>query len=284
MANVEKVQAGYKAQTLSAFAKQPPPPAPPAVSFPKIDKDLVKTNFFEYVDFALRFAPPRPEEKEIRAKLARIGIGPDKTFDFKELSLAHKAEIALGMKAGEGKVEQAVAGLGKRVNGWQIGSIAGDGAFFNGDWLKRATLAKAGIYGNDAAEAVYPMTTVDARGEKLDGSKHDYTLTFPAGQFPPVHAFWSVTMYDGKTQLLIENPINRYLSTLPCCRSSTRTATVLSPCISRRTRRPEPRRPTGFRRRTVRSTWSCDCTGRKIPRRRSCRPVRGRGSRPASKR
>jgi hypothetical protein len=26
-----------------------------------------------------------------------------------------------------------------------------------------------------------------------------------------VNAFWSLTMYDGKTQLLIENPINRYL-------------------------------------------------------------------------
>ena len=26
-----------------------------------------------------------------------------------------------------------------------------------------------------------------------------------------MNAFWSLTMYDGKTQLLIENPINRYL-------------------------------------------------------------------------
>jgi len=26
-----------------------------------------------------------------------------------------------------------------------------------------------------------------------------------------VNAFWSITMYDGKTQLLIENPIGRYL-------------------------------------------------------------------------
>ena len=49
----------------------------------------------------------------------------------------------------------------------------------------------------------------------LDGSKHNYTLTFAAGQFPPVNAFWSVTMYDGKTQLLIENPINRYLINSP---------------------------------------------------------------------
>ena len=47
---------------------------------------MVKTNFFEYLDFALQFAPPGPEETEIRAKLAQIGVGPGKTFDFKELS------------------------------------------------------------------------------------------------------------------------------------------------------------------------------------------------------
>ncbi len=55
----------------------------------------------------------------------------------------------------------------------------------------------------------------DASGEPLDGSKHAYTLTFAPGQFPPVNAFWSVTMYDGKTQLLIENPIDRYLINSP---------------------------------------------------------------------
>jgi hypothetical protein len=30
-----------------------------------------------------------------------------------------------------------------------------------------------------------------------------------------VNAFWSVTMYDGRTQLLIKNPINRYLINSP---------------------------------------------------------------------
>ena len=59
------------------------------------------------------------------------------------------------------------------------------------------------------------MTRTSADGETLDASKHNYTLTFPAGQLPPVNAFWSVTMYDGKTQLLIENPINRYLINSP---------------------------------------------------------------------
>jgi hypothetical protein len=52
-------------------------------------------------------------------------------------------------------------------------------------------------------------------GIVLDGSKHSYQMTFPAGALPPVNAFWSITMYDGRTQLLIDNPINRYLINSP---------------------------------------------------------------------
>jgi hypothetical protein len=133
MPNVVKVQAGYKAQPLSAYLKQPAPPAAPAVNFPKIDKEMAKTNFFEYLDFALQYAPPGPEEKDIRAKLARIGIGAGKTFDFKDLSLEHKAEVGLGMKDGEANVEKYLATGEKIVNGWKIGSWFGDRAFFHGD-------------------------------------------------------------------------------------------------------------------------------------------------------
>jgi hypothetical protein len=212
--NVKKVQSGYKAQPLSAYLKQPPAPPAPAVDFPKFDNELVKTNFFDYLDFALQFAPAQENEKEIRAQLARIGVGPGKTFNFKDLSLEQKAEVAPGMKEGERKVDEAVAKTGN-VNGWRVSSMFGDSAFFNGDWLKRAAGAKAGIYGNDAEEATYPLAHHDSDGQTLDGSKHNYTLTFTAGQLPPVTAFWSVTMYDGKTQLLIENPINRYLINSP---------------------------------------------------------------------
>jgi hypothetical protein len=213
--NIKKVQAGYKVQTLSVYLNQPRPAAAPALDFPKIDKDLVKTNFFEYLDFALQLAPAAANETEIRAQLARIGIGPGKTFNFKDSSPADKLEIGLGMKEGERKVDEAVATAGKSVNGWRVSSLFGDSAYFNGDWLKRAAAAKGGIYGNDAVEAMYPFTKTDSDGQTLDGSKHNYTLTFPPGQLPPVNAFWSVTMYDGKTQLLIENPINRYLVNSP---------------------------------------------------------------------
>jgi hypothetical protein len=215
MPNVVKVQAGYKAQPLSAFLKTPAPPAAPQISFPPATTAGIKKNFYAYLDAALEFVPVTEQDKDIRARLASIGIGPGKSFEFKDLSAEHKAAILLAMKEGDDKVDQYLASGMKQLNGWKVGSMFGDRSFYNGDWLKRAAAAKGGIYGNDAVEAMYPMTRTDATGETLDGSKHNYTLTFAAGQLPPVNAFWSVTMYDGKTQLLIKNPINRYLINSP---------------------------------------------------------------------
>ncbi|QKK20434.1 DUF1254 domain-containing protein [Rhizobium indicum] len=215
MANVEKVQAGYKAQPLSAFLKQPAPPAAPTIEFLPATTAGIKKNFFEYLDVALQFVPETSRDKEIRAKLARIGIGPGKTFESKDLPLEHKAELLVGMKQGDDKIDKWLASGNKPINGWNVSSLLGDEAFFNGDWLMRSGAAKAGLYGNDAAEAMYPFTRTDASGKPLDGSKHKYTITFPPGQLPPVHSFWSVTMYDGKTQFLVKNPINRYLVNSP---------------------------------------------------------------------
>lgn len=213
--NVRKVQAGYGAQPMSAYLKQPAPPAAPVIDFPKITKELAKKNFFEYLDFALQFAPAAPNETDIRAKLATIGVGPGKTFNFKDLPLEQKAEILVGMKQGQDKVDAAVANAGAVINGWNVFGAPGDSAHYNGSWLARAVAAQAGIYGNSPEEAMYPFTRKDGTGKPLNGSKNNYMITFPAGQLPPVDAFWSVTMYDGKTQLLIKNPINRYLINAP---------------------------------------------------------------------
>jgi hypothetical protein len=215
MPNVIKIQAGYKVQPLSSFLKQAPPPAPPAIDYMKADAEIAKKEFWEVLDFALQYSPAGPEEAGIRAKLASIGVGPGKTFHMKDLSLEHKAAMLLGMKAGSDQVDKYIASGGKVINGWNVGSFFGDRAYYNGDWLKRAAAAKGGIYGNSAIEAMYPLTRVLPNGEAMDGSKHNYTLNFAKGELPPVNAFWSVTMYDGKSQFLIENPIKRYLINSP---------------------------------------------------------------------
>jgi hypothetical protein len=215
IANVKKIQAGYTAQPLSAYTHQPAPPAPPTPDFPAFTEDAFKTDFPKYLNFLLQYCLPVPEETELRAKFAKIGISPGKPFDFDKLSEPQKAEMAIALKEGYGSIEKQRDTIGKTINGWVVGSAFGDRAFYHGDYLLRAAAALAGFYGNDAVEAMYPLAKNAGDGSPLDGSKHNYTLTFAAGQNPPVNAFWSVTMYDGKTQLLIDNPINRYLINSP---------------------------------------------------------------------
>ena len=211
MPDVEKIQAGYKVQTLSAFQGKPAPAAAPKIDFLPATTAGVKTHFWSYLSAALDYIPQSAKDKEIRAKLAMIGVGSGKTFDINSLSPEQQQAMVEGMKAGNAKVTEFVAEGATNVNGWQVGSLWGDSNFYNGDWLKRAGGGRAGIYGNDAAEAMYLLSRTDAKGQTLDGSKHNYSLTFPAGSLPPVKAFWSITMYYSDSQLLVENPINRYL-------------------------------------------------------------------------
>ena len=78
-------------------------------------------------------------------------------------------------------------------------------------YLPRATAALAGLYGNSGEEAVYPSYFVDNEGDQLNAAEHNYIMKFAAGGLPPAKAFWSLSLYDGATQLFINNPLDRYL-------------------------------------------------------------------------
>ena len=212
--NVKKIQAQYSARPLSEFLKRPSPPALPLPAFPAFSDEAFKLDAFSYFNFLLQFAPPVPAERELRAKFTRIGIGSGLSYKLPNTGDA-KVATELGIKEGYEAIVRQKEEIGKDVNGWRVGSAFGDRTFYDGDYTLRAAAALAGIYGNDAVEAMYPLASTDSAGSKLDGSKSNYTITFPADGYPPVNAFWSVTMYDGKTQLLIENPINRYLINSP---------------------------------------------------------------------
>ena len=217
--NVRKIQKGYRGQTLSQFQHKPAPPSAPAIEWPKIDKQLADSNPFAYMNFVLQFCPPTGPaavEVPLRAGFAKIGVRAGKPFAADKLTPEQKSALEMGMRSGLEKIKQKVGDLGKNENGWRVVLNGfGNRQAYHGDWPLRAAAAMAGIYGNSPAEAVYPLLATDSEGQKPDCSKNRYTLTFPAGQFPPAKAFWSVTMYDGKTQLLIDNPINRYLINSP---------------------------------------------------------------------
>ncbi|MGC8659737.1 MAG: DUF1254 domain-containing protein [Desulfomonilaceae bacterium] len=210
--NVRKIQAAYKVLPLSKFFKKPSPPAPPLPDFPKFqERNAFRTGFVGYLNFLLQFCPAVPEEKELRDRFKEIGIEPGKPYNYSNLPLEDRLGIGMGARDGYAEIKQTCLTLGKEVNGWRVAAAFGDRSFYHGDWLLRAAAGLAGLYGNDMAEAFYPFALTDSKGIELDASKNRYTLTFPKGQYPPVNAFWSVTIYHKKTQLLVDNPIKRYL-------------------------------------------------------------------------
>lgn len=217
--NVKKIQSGYSAKTLSKFLNQPTPPPAATIYWPKIDKQMATENPFSYLAFLLKFAPAvgaATVETSLRDRFTEIGIKAGQPFDLNKLTEQQMTDLNEGIQSGVIKIKQQLENMGETENGWQVSTKGfGDRAALKGDWTVRAAAAMAGIFGNDAVEAMYPITKVDSEDQPLDGSKHNYTLTFPADGLPPVNAFWSVTMYDAKTQLLIENPINRYLINSP---------------------------------------------------------------------
>lgn len=208
--NVIAVQAGYTAQTLSEYLGESAPAPAPAVDWlPYDEKNAAGIGFFDYLSFLLQFAPALSEDDAIRANMARIGVVPGQPFDASSLS----AEVQDALQAGIDDANAAIAADLATLGSTSV--LFGSRDFLRGRYFDRAVGATYGIYGNAREEAIYVPYNTDATGQTPDGSGAGYTLHFADGELPPVNAFWSLTVYDATTQLLVANPIDRYLINSP---------------------------------------------------------------------
>jgi hypothetical protein len=214
--NVKKIQADYRVQPLSAFLNQPPPATPPAIDFIKPltpEQEKTSPEFFNILNFTLRYAPTKPSEKELRARFATIGIGGDRAFSLEALTPETRTAIEGGMADAWAEFDTLQK---DKINTGQVttADLFGSPEELGDNYLYRMAGAVLGIYGNTKQEAIYPYFATDSTGAPLDGA-NNYTYRFAPGQLPPVKAFWSLTMYRLPEILLVANPINRYLINSP---------------------------------------------------------------------
>jgi hypothetical protein len=212
---VKAIQAGYQVQPLSAFLNQPAPPAAPVIDFAKpLTPDQQKTapEFFNILNFVMRDTPTLPTEKDLRARFATIGIGPEGAFNAAELTPEMRTAVEGGMADAWAELDA----LKDKLDTGQVtaGDLFGTREVLGDNYLYRMAGAVLGIYGNSVQEAMYPAFSTDSTGAPLTGA-NNYTYRFPSGQLPPVNAFWSLTMYELPSSLLVANPINRYLINSP---------------------------------------------------------------------
>ena len=213
--NVKKIQDQYKAEPLSSFLKTAAPAPAPVIDFmaPLSPQDERKSlEFFNILSFVLQFCPTDPSETELMARFAKIGVGGGKTIDVAGLPPAIKTAMEQGIADAWVDLE----GIKKQFDAGTVtsGEVFGTREYLKNNYLYRMAAAVLGIYGNSKQEAIYPAYAIDSQGNKLTGSS-SYTIHFAAGELPPVHAFWSLTMYELPQSLLVANPINRYLLNKP---------------------------------------------------------------------
>jgi hypothetical protein len=220
MESVKAIQDAYDLKPLSVYMGHEASVSSSAIQFPEWKEgDQFDASAFTYLDFMLNLVTPVDEEKELMKRFAKIGLGTDKTFDINSFSPEIADAIKAGVTDGFKEIETFIASHVK--DPLASAKIFGTREFLENSarknyqidkfYVLRSVAAHMGLYGNSGAEAIYPTYLQDSEGAPLNTAEHKYTLTFQKDVLPPVKAFWSLTLYDGQTQLFIHNPLDRYL-------------------------------------------------------------------------
>lgn len=211
MDRVIQIQNQYRVQTLSSFSGQTQSSPVDKIKFISplsAEKIRSSASVFQQLNFILQFYPTDPSETELMREFAKLNIGAGKCFDLDTFPPHIQTAIQQGIGDAWGVFDElkAKADQGKVTSA----DIFGSREFLQNNYSYRKAAAVMGIWGNEAAEAIYPSYFVDKEGNPLDGS-NQYRLYFAKGQLPPVHSFWSLTMYKLPESLFVENTLNRYL-------------------------------------------------------------------------
>lgn len=201
--NVTALTSQVTITPLDPGASPPPPlatsPGPPALTG---ENGLA---FWDELGDALALNPPTTDEQRaLLSRLEALGVGPGRHPSSEVDDPAVRAALEAGIVAGRARIEQIIDDT-PTVGGWRFRTDIGT---YGDDLDTRAAIARNGWGANVHAEAVYPSAVVDADGAPLDG-RNLYRIRFTADALPPVHAFWSLTLY-GPDRFFVENALQRY--------------------------------------------------------------------------
>lgn len=240
-AAVNALQDRYVLTPLSRWSKPYAPP--PAVLTPDASIDtqtppvrqvgrLDTAQFFDRLSMGMQANLPPAADAPMLERLAAIGVVPGQHFQSEQLSEAQRQGLDDAVWFAKALFEMRSAGTQSGVaisptQRWAFGMLASltnkVALNLQNTWLiplnigaydtrytVRALTALLGYGANLPIDAVYAITSVDARNQPLHGA-HAYRLHFDKDQLPPIGpgAFWSLTMYD-HAGFFVDNPLKRY--------------------------------------------------------------------------
>lgn len=212
--HVHKLQDGLRLTPLDRWGSQYSPPANSPVDASVDDnatpllhvKSMGAANFFKYFADLLKKYRPHPNDYPILFRMQALGLAPGQDWDDRQLDNSTTALLDEAVNAALDDVTKNIKATGTHVNGWNY-AVDNIGTYGT-SYLRRATIALAGLGANLPEDAVYPVVFFDGQGEPLDGAKK-YVLHFDKDKLPPADAFWSLTMYDA-LGFQVPNRLNRF--------------------------------------------------------------------------
>lgn len=175
-------------------------PAPPSTGGET--KWVIPEKFFDELPIILKQIPPMPGEEALYSTFQSILDAAAKDPKLKQVL----TQTAVAAEKDLISTLFDFHNNGRPIgNGW---NSPPNGANWGYDYLSRAATAKSNMYDNAPQETRYIYTDFDSASQRLNGARA-YTVTFAAGQTPPVDGFWSLTLYN-KEHLFAPNKLNRY--------------------------------------------------------------------------
>jgi hypothetical protein len=161
-------------------------------------------KFFTVMNEMLRRNPPVGDAEYLLGWMREIHLAPDQQFVWKDLDEATQKGLTRAAKDALAIIAQRETTFAAPENGWVPAILPGDQSNLP---LYHAAVTKLGLLYSQKEVSTYHVGFVDGDGKPLDGSG---TYTLKLAPPPPVAAFWSLTMYDAKTKLFVDNKSNRY--------------------------------------------------------------------------
>lgn len=208
--NAVEAQKGFHLMPLSAYlrdglAHKAADPRPQMRLFESDAPEGIR-YFDELGDAMTKRLPASADSQDfLVSSFKQIGLSVGGGFQWKSLDESTKKGLERAIKTGEQIVDSKWAATGEITNGWKYTFAGGRAGYDPG---LRAALAKYEVGAQLSDHVIYPNTSVDDKGEPLNGSKR-YVLHFDAGKLPPVSVFWNMAMY-GSDMLFVENEFKRY--------------------------------------------------------------------------
>ena len=159
-------------------------------------------KFFDELPAVLADAPPLPGEEARYAQVLAVveAAKRDPKLKAAMVQAAFEADAQLVKPLFEFR------NYGVQLPGhW---STIANGAAFGTDYLTRTAVAKSNILVNAPLQAKYFYQDLDERRGRLNGANR-YRITFLKDQTPPVHGFWSLTLYN-EHHFFAPNELKRY--------------------------------------------------------------------------